>query len=241
MRNLNYIDENVYRFRISFQKNDGNFYSYYFDAQESEDVMEKSEITEHPTSEGLNIADNTYPLPRNINIKVLVAYINTGKRPSGEFYTWFGNREDALNSLRDLRINGTVCTLYTKHKIYENMVLQQVSTNNSGNIQLDLPISLSFKEVRFAQYKGYVVTENEAMYVDDASESDSNVISKTNGDLVGDIANELIPIGTTLVGVAAGAKIGAVIGSVGGPIGSLGGAVIGGIIGAAIGFFMKRR
>jgi len=220
LNNLNYIDNGVYRFRISFQNDDGNYYSYYFDAIQSENVIMQSNITEHPTTKGINIADNTYPNPIEINASVLISYLDTGKRYSGDYFTWFGDRTNAINSLRSLKDNGIVCTVYTKHNIYENMVIQNISTNNSGKEQLNLPLSLSFKEVRFANYTGYIVTEEEAIYNDTSTtDSDTQILSQSTlqgivilmGAIVGGIIGSFIPIPG--VGTAIGTALGAIVGS----------------------------
>ena len=241
MNNLNFIAEKAYRFKIVLEREDGSFHAYYFDAQRRENVFENVNITSHPTTIGRNITDNAYPEPITLSASVRVAYVESRKRPQGENFTWFGDRKAAIDALEELRLNNNVCTIYTRHTMYENMVLKSVNKSNEGRNQLNLDIDLEFQEIRFNEYQDYEVTEEDISYgVDGDTIPDGSIEEEADGAGVGETAARTAGTGATLGligGAVLGAKKGAKAGAIGGIKGAAAGAIVGGIVGVTIGIF----
>lgn len=243
MRNLNFIANEAYRFKIVFEKEDGSFHAFYFDAQSSEQVEKGVEITSHPTTIGRNITDNAYPTPITISVGVRVAYVESRNRPQGENLTWFGNRKEAIDALENLRLNNNVCTIYTRHTLYENMVLSSVGHSNTGRNQLNLDIMLEFQEIRFNEYQDFVVTEEDVAFgVNSDSPLDGSIESEVNrqgkiAETAGTVATGGALVGASIFAISAikGAKSGAIAGAKAGLIGGVKGAFIGALAGAVIG------
>ena len=182
----------------------------------------QKEITEYPTTEGTPLSDHAYLRPTTLNIGLMVDGMNSHTQSyvvdeSGQHdldYTELKNliyRWERTNVRLDIQTN---------HRLFRNMMLQNVSWSESSQGWTKFTPQLGFKEVRIA---GFVRDRVQGIEPLDQTLRNRPVEGGQN--------NGGVTSASVLGSMAAGAAFGAILGPKG--------AAVGAIVGGAIGFFRR--
>jgi hypothetical protein len=118
------------------------------DATLSIEHGKEAEVTENPVEEGAAIADHVIVKPWSIQIAGLIAYhplVNPGETPEENGHVKAWERLDRAIEKKEL------VTVQTGLHDYVNMAMSKLVARREPSTGRDIPLSLAFREVRFAK------------------------------------------------------------------------------------------
>lgn len=197
-------------------------------------------LTQYPIPEGGFISDHYYKNPNSLSMQLSVDGLDSTNK---SYYIDTNNNHvnltyDSTKELLNNWLNNAVqLDIQTRHALFRNMVLSNLSWQEDANSWTKYNPSLSFKEVKIAHVYTTTINALNTNYGADYSVESDISTGDTNG-------NE-INVESTLGNIAAGATLGAVVGGsvgsfipvIGTGIGAVLGGMIGGGINAVVGFF----
>ena len=138
--------------------------SVVLDATTTETHTGTAQVTDHPVEDGADISDHIIQQPDQIDIVGIVTNTPIGiverignilagaesGGPAGAASAAFDpeRAEDAYNVLRELKDTGTLVTITTKLRTYENMAITRVSVSRDARTGDAVPLAISAREVR---------------------------------------------------------------------------------------------
>lgn len=134
------------------------------DASLKETHTGESDVTEHPVEQGANITDHVRPRPSQLTIEGVVSNtpINSTQQSrvvdvlgvpfettslSDQIQGVAGYAEQAYAVLEEFRRNGTVLTVVTRLRTYDNMILSSLSIPRDKQTGDALFFTASFKQI----------------------------------------------------------------------------------------------
>lgn len=140
------------------------------DASISESHVGEVEVTEHPVEQGANVTDHVRPKPDTLTIEGFVSNtpLNRAQNKRAVESQGFrlsttserdvivgqpGNAETAYTKLRELKDSGTLITVTTKLRTYDNMVIKSLSVPRDAKVGDALKFSATFQRITIVQNK----------------------------------------------------------------------------------------
>ena len=168
-----------------------------FDGVSAFNSDESSTLTSYPTSKGTPVSDNIYNNPNTYHVSIKVS--------GSEDITddWGTVRERAKNAhttLSNFKNSGTVCTVYTPTKTFDNIVITDIANSSISTDTYDFNGTIKFtellrvgasKEDIFVEFTPSVSeeiteeTQSSSSSANNNAESDSNVIQEAGSYLKG--------------------------------------------------------
>lgn len=181
-------------------------------------------ITEYPVPEGGRISDHSYKNPNSLSIQMISDGFDALKK--SYYIDQEGNIVNlSYSALKDLLENwienAVQLEIQTVHKLFHNMLLNNVSWREGEGSWSKFTPTMAFKEARIA--KVYTTTINALNVSTGANYS----VEEETGESNGTEMNSQSVVG----GVLAGAAVGALVGGIIPGVGHVAGAVVGGVIG----------
>lgn len=121
------------------------------DAVVSENHTSALQVTEHPVEAGANISDHARQMPDVVTLDIALS--NTTKL--GEHTP--GRAIDIYEKLRLLQTNAELVTVVTTLRVYENMILENLSVPRTVKDAGGLRCTASLRQVRVVQNKTSIV------------------------------------------------------------------------------------
>lgn len=171
-----------------------------FDGVSAFNSDESSTLTSYPTSNGTPVSDNIYNNPNTYQVTIKVS--------GSEDITddWGMGRERAKNAhttLSNFKNSGTVFTVYTPTKTFDNMVITDIANSSISTDTYDFNATIKFtellrvgasKEDIFVEFTPSISeeiteeTQSSSSSANNNAESDSNVIQGVGSFLKGALA-----------------------------------------------------
>lgn len=171
-----------------------------FDGVSAFNSDESSTLTSYPTSNGTPVSDNIYNNPNTYQVTIKVS--------GSEDITddWGTGRERAKNAhttLSNFKNSGTVFTVYTPTKTFDNMVITDIANSSISTDTYDFNGTIKFtellrvgasKEDIFVEFTPSISeeiteeTQSSSSSANNNAESDSNVIQEAGSYLKGALA-----------------------------------------------------
>lgn len=113
--------------------------------------------TDHPVEQGSTITDNAYKLPAMVTVSIgygAASNQNTGKDP--------GFLNAIYAAMLQVQSNRTLFTVVTKRRVYQNMLLQNISLTTDKYTENAILVRLTCKEIIFVSTRTITVSNNAA-------------------------------------------------------------------------------
>lgn len=161
-----------------------------FDGVSAFNSDESSTLTSYPTSNGTPVSDNIYNNPNTYQVSIKVS----GSEDVSD--DWGAGRERAKNAhttLSNFKNSGTVFTVYTPTKTFDNMVITDIANSSTQTDTYDFNGTIKFtellrvgasKEEIFVEFTPSVSeevteeTQSSSSSANNGEESDSNVLQQ---------------------------------------------------------------
>lgn len=161
-----------------------------FDGVSAFNSDESSTLTSYPTSNGTPVSDNIYNNPNTYQVSIKVS----GSEDVSD--DWGTGRERAKNAhttLSNFKNSGTVFTVYTPTKTFDNMVITDIANSSTQTDTYDFNGTIKFtellrvgasKEEIFVEFTPSVSeevteeTQSSSSSANNGEESDSNIIQE---------------------------------------------------------------
>lgn len=171
-----------------------------FDGVSAFNSDESSTLTSYPTSKGTPVSDNIYNNPNTYQVSIKVS----GSENTTD--DWGTGRERAKNAhtlLSNFKDSGTVFTVYTPTKTFDNMVITDIANSSIQTDSYDFNGTIKFTQllrvgaskedifVEFTPSASEEVTEetqSSSSSANNSSESNSNVSQQIGSYLKGALA-----------------------------------------------------
>lgn len=126
---------------------DGQSTSLTLDVVPNETHASSNTLTDNPVENGLNVTDHSRPDPNNLTMDCLVSNTPLGQPVDST------RALTAYNTLEQLRLSGTLCTVVTTLKTYTSMGIVSISATRKSENYNALEFTIVFKFVRIVQNK----------------------------------------------------------------------------------------
>lgn len=175
-----------------------------FDGVSAFNSEESSTLTSYPTSKGTPVSDNIYNNPNTYQVSIKVS------GSEGVADDWGTGRERAKNAhttLSNFKNSGTVFTVYTPTKTFDNMVITDITNSSIPTDTYDFNGTIKFtellrvgasKENIFVEFTPSVSeeiteeTQSSSSSANNNTESTSNVFMQAQENVLKDIAENII-------------------------------------------------
>ena len=165
-----------------------------FDAVSAFNSDESSTLTSYPTSKGTPVSDNIYNNPNTYQITIKVS------GSEGKSDDWGTGRERAKNAhttLSNFKDSGTIFTVYTPTKTFDNMVITDIANSSTQEDTFDFNGTIKFTELkRVGASKEEIFVEftssSDFSSANNNTESTSNVFMQAQENVLKDIAENII-------------------------------------------------
>lgn len=144
------------------------------DATISEQHASTSDVTDHPVEEGSDVSDHKRDKPDTLKIEGLISNtpINRGQNTRSGLRSFVdtvsdtlsnmdarpGYAEGAYNTLRALKESGKLITVITGLRVYENMMLTELSAPRDSKTGDALSFTCTLREVRIVRNRRVILT-----------------------------------------------------------------------------------
>lgn len=122
------------------------------DAVVTENHGHSLQVTEHPVEDGADITDHARVKPDSITLDCAVTDTPRGVEPSP------GRSAGIWESLRLLMDKATLVSVVTTLRVYENMILENLSAPRTAKEAGGLRFTATLREIRVVQNKTSIVT-----------------------------------------------------------------------------------
>jgi len=123
---------------------------YFFDAFIRESHSGSVRITEHPVQGGANISDHAYNLPDRLTIEVFMSdSMETVK--ASQFTAEKTKSVSAFQKLKELKEKRTLVSVRTRLHYYENMIIENMSTDDDYTTANKLRCTVSLRQIMMAR------------------------------------------------------------------------------------------
>jgi hypothetical protein len=123
-----------------------NIGGFFFDAVLREDHTETVKITEHPVQTGANISDHAYNLPAKLTMEIGMSDA-MDSMVAGQFTGWYTKSVSAYQMLKQLKEARLPLKVLTRLNFYENMVIEEINTNDDFKTLNGLRCTVTMKEI----------------------------------------------------------------------------------------------
>lgn len=120
-----------------------------FDTLISEGVSESTMVTTSPVEKGFAISDGVTPQPAQLRIEAIISDRNI-KGSTDATRLQAGKAEAGRRQLKKLMASGSLLTIETDSRLYENFVLKGLDSPREGKPDT-IQFSMSFIEVRLVE------------------------------------------------------------------------------------------
>lgn len=122
-----------------------------FDATISQSHDGESDITDQPIEKGADLSDHVRPMPRTLDLEVLVTDYPLSVRGGGIGEPGFtGRAQGIFDTLDKMREDATECRVVTRLRTYDSMLVKAVRTVVDNKLKKALRLQITFKRVTIA-------------------------------------------------------------------------------------------
>jgi hypothetical protein len=119
---------------------------YFFDAVLRTDHSSKLKITEHPVEEGAAVTDHAYVEPRSLTLEIGMSDVCTSV-VDGQFMQKSSRSVSAYDVLKQLQANRIPLKVITRLDVYENMLIETVTTPDDYKTMYGLRATIGLREI----------------------------------------------------------------------------------------------
>lgn len=122
---------------------------YQVDAELSSDHEFVNEVTEHPVETGADVTDHSTPKAISVSVEGVVSDTPVGNLAAKRLSDGAGTpSDDALARLLALRESREPITIETSLRVYDNMMLEQLTTSRDASTGDALRFRATFKQLQ---------------------------------------------------------------------------------------------
>lgn len=127
-----------------------NIGGYFFDAFLRIDHTSRLSITSHPVQSGSNVADHAYMEPNELAMDIGMTDVATSIA-DGQFSEGSSRSVTAYSVLRELQEQRIPIQVVTRLKVYQNMLIETLTSSEDYLTQYSLKASVTMREVIVAE------------------------------------------------------------------------------------------
>lgn len=130
-----------------FRRNATHLDTIGFDAVVAETHASSSELTRHPVEAGANITDHIRPNPASLKLSCVLSDTPLGGLPAP------GRSRDVYAQIERLKETGTIITVTTQLRQYENMVIADLGVPVDAKTADGIEFTVTLAEIRTVRSK----------------------------------------------------------------------------------------
>jgi hypothetical protein len=123
-----------------------NIAGYFFDAVFKTDHTDKLQITEHPVETGASVTDHSFKEPRALSMEIGMSDV-CSSFINGQFAQKSSRSVSAYEILKQLQANRVPLRVYTRLSVYDNMLIETITSPDDYKTISGLRATVGFREV----------------------------------------------------------------------------------------------
>lgn len=135
-----------------------NIGGYFFDGFLSVQHSSTLTITKNPVQTGSVVVDNAFVNPRQLTMQIIVSDVHESMI-AGQFEGGWRRHTDAWTVLKNIQENRIPVQVFTKLDIYENMLISELSAEDSAETFSSLKANVKLEEIPVARVKKVKISQ----------------------------------------------------------------------------------
>ena len=135
-----------------------NIGGYFFDGFLSIQHSSTLTITKNPVQTGAVVVDNAFMNPSQLTMQIIVSDVHESMI-AGQFEGGWKRHTDAWSVLKTIQSNRIPVQVFTKLGIYENMLISELSADDSAETFSSLRANVKLEEIPVARVKKVKVSQ----------------------------------------------------------------------------------
>lgn len=136
--------------QVSIAEDNGKI--HVFDAVFRTDHTTSMRVTEHPVQTGASIVDHSYALPEKLTLEIGMSDVMDSYVP-GSWQEYSKKSIAAYQKLKELQYSRKPLTVTTRLNVYNNMVIEYISSADNNQTINGLKCSVSFRQLFTSEVK----------------------------------------------------------------------------------------